>query len=84
MARTTREVYNRRWREVRLHVLERDGYRCQIRGPRCTTWATQVDHIVPWRMGGALYDEANLRACCARCNRDRVSGEPVRRPSREW
>jgi len=34
------------WRRTRLLVLQRDGYRCQIRGPKCTGRATHVDHVL--------------------------------------
>lgn len=85
MSRETREVYNAAWRRVRLRVLDRDGGVCQIRGPGCEVDATEVDHIVPWRVGGALYDPDNLRAACKHCNRSRVHrSRVVRRPSREW
>lgn len=29
----------RPWQRIRAYVLARDGYRCQLRGPRCLTWA---------------------------------------------
>jgi hypothetical protein len=50
------QAYGAHWRKVRLLILERDGRLCQIRGPRCTLDANEVDHVVPWRVGGALYD----------------------------
>ena len=55
------------WRRTRLTVLERDHHECQIRGPRCSGRATQVDHIIPKCDGG---DENldNLRAACQPCN----------------
>jgi 5-methylcytosine-specific restriction protein A len=63
--------YSGPWKKVRLQVLERDGNRCQIRGQGCTDTATEVDHILPVSMGGAWYDEDNLRASCSRCNNAR-------------
>ena len=65
---TGSKVYDHRWRRIRLAVLERDGYRCRINGPRCTGLATQVDHIVEVTRGGAMYDPTNLRAACRECN----------------
>lgn len=56
------------YRRLRLLVLDRDRHECQIRGPRCTRYATQVDHIVARCDGGAVYDPTNLRAACAACN----------------
>jgi 5-methylcytosine-specific restriction endonuclease McrA len=49
-------------------VIDRDLGLCQIKGPHCTTYATEVDHIVPRIEGGALFDPANLRAACRACN----------------
>lgn len=68
------------WRKVRLTVLERDAYLCQIRGTNCTTTATEVDHIVPISKGGAKYDPANLRASCHKCNNSRID----RRRQETW
>ena len=62
-----RELKTQAWRRTREIVLQRDGYECQMRGPRCTGRATQVDHIIPKVHGG---DESldNLRAACQQCN----------------
>lgn len=82
-----------RWRTVRARILDRDAYRCQIAGPRCTGTATQVDHIIPISKGGQWLEPTNLRAACRNCNRDRVgkgvddeTTEPRRHapPSRRW
>lgn len=55
------------WRKRRQIILQRDGFRCQLRLPGCTGKATTVDHIKPKADGGG--DEAtNLVAACARCN----------------
>lgn len=58
----------RQWRNLRLRILMRDGYRCQINGLGCTTVADQVDHIKRLSEGGAKYDPNNLRAACNHCN----------------
>jgi 5-methylcytosine-specific restriction endonuclease McrA len=55
------------YRSNRRLVLERDGYRCQIRAPGCTTIATTADHVRPLAAGGS-HDLANLRAACRHCN----------------
>lgn len=57
-----------RWQRLRLKILERDGYRCQVRGPKCTAKATQADHIIPVADGGSMWDPENLRAACQWCN----------------
>jgi 5-methylcytosine-specific restriction endonuclease McrA len=71
---------------LRLEVLARDGWRCQVRGVRCQVVASVVDHITPVRAGGAWWDKSNLRAACRSCNTARAYGgfEARRRPSREW
>lgn len=72
--------YNGQWPRIRLEVLNRDRWCCQIRGPRCQhshegdRCANDVDHIISWAIGGAGQDKANLRAACPRCNRGRRSG----------
>ena len=65
-------AYTGPWARIRKSILERDQYTCQIRGPKCTTTATQVDHIIPITKGGAWYDPTNLRASCAKCNYARI------------
>jgi len=53
---------------LRLLILDRDRNVCQMRGPKCRRYATDVDHIVAVSEGGAFYDPANLRAACRACN----------------
>jgi 5-methylcytosine-specific restriction protein A len=79
------------WRQVRLVVLERDQYVCQIRGPTCAIAANQVDHIIRPADGGSWYNPDNLRGACAPCNGGRggkvgAARTNARRwkPSREW
>lgn len=71
------------WRRIRLVILKRDGYRCQVRGRRCTGVATEVDHIVRLIDGGAPLDPDNLRAACRRCNRGRRPGASQAPPRAE-
>ena len=56
------------YRRTRLFVLIRDEYVCQIRGPKCRGYATEVDHVVSRADGGAVFDPANMRASCRPCN----------------
>lgn len=76
----------RTWRKLRLFVLDRDGFGCQVptsSGDLCGAFATHVDHIVPLSKGGAKYDDRNCRAACASCNLRR--GAAVKRqPVRAW
>ena len=66
--RTDVSAYDHNWRRLRLLVLKRDGYQCQMRGDGCTVAATQVDHIVPLDRGGDRLNPTNTRAACAHCN----------------
>jgi 5-methylcytosine-specific restriction endonuclease McrA len=85
-------VYGATWRKVRLAVLERYGYLCQIRGEGCRLVADQVDHVVAVVQGGSAFDPENLRASCALRNArrggvlgaSRAARFSERRPSREW
>lgn len=92
---THRAYRSRGWRELRLYVLARDGYRCRVRLPGCIGRATEADHIQALADGGAWLDPHNLRASCKPCNvargnmlrarRKRPSAEPEHvGPSRDW
>lgn len=52
------------WRSLRLAVLKRDEHICQY----CGAKATQADHVIPRKKGGADAIK-NLVACCAPCNK---------------
>jgi 5-methylcytosine-specific restriction enzyme A len=62
------------WQGIRQQVLQRDNYRCQIRGPKCEIAATQVDHITPVYKGGTR-ELDNLRGSCRKCHSAKTSGE---------
>jgi hypothetical protein len=72
--------YSGPWQRIRRQILARDAHTCQIRGSRCTTTATEVDHIVPVSQGGAWYDPLNLRGACQACNNARID----RRRNEAW
>jgi len=55
----------KKWKNKRLSILQRDGYECYV----CGGQADQVDHIIPRVAGGDVFDDYNLMAICARCNR---------------
>ena len=58
----------RDWGRIRARILNRDGWACQIRGPRCTRLASEVDHI------GDRDDHRDhmLRAVCHTCHAQRT------------
>lgn len=67
---STARGYDYRWQQIRLRILQRDGYLCQCQ--RCKAAglvreATQVDHIVPKAQGGTD-DPSNLRSVNAQCH----------------
>jgi hypothetical protein len=68
------KVYDYQWQKVRLEVLAERGL-CEIRGPKCTGIATEVDHVIPVLAGGARLDKSNLRPACKKCNSGRASSE---------
>jgi len=77
----------RQWRTLRLRILMRDGYRCQINAKGCTQTADQVDHIVALVDGGEKYNPTNLRAACTHCNASlgaTLGNMKRRRVSRTW
>ena len=70
----------RRWATVRLQVLDRDNYRCQL----CGSYGNETDHVVSLSRGGSPYDLSNLRCACRSCN-IRLAAEDRRRkdPARD-
>lgn len=54
------------WRKVRLLVLRRDGWRCQLKLEGCAVRAKQVHHTRPRALVGD--DPAWLVAACQPCN----------------
>lgn len=52
------------WNTIRLRILRRDKYRCQIAAEGCKRIATEVDHI---RRGDNHADD-NLQSACSVCH----------------
>lgn len=52
-----------RWKRVRDIVL-RNNPACA----KCGRLAEEVDHILPYSMGGEMFDLANLQALCKECH----------------
>ncbi len=60
------------WDELRLSILDRDGWVCQLCGKELVGSDAHADHIVPKRPPfNGTDDPANLRAACADCNKRR-------------
>lgn len=64
MDRGRRKRKGRRWDSLALRIRERDDYECRV----CGEWGNEVDHIVPVRQGGAMWDEDNLQVLCSPCH----------------
>lgn len=76
---------SRAWRRTRIQVLARDGYRCQLQLPGCTSKATEVHHTAPREVAGD--DPAHLLAACSGCNKragDPRRTDPKPRPRTRW
>lgn len=67
---TTKERgYDSDWERVRLFVLARDGYICQVRVACKGAVATEANHIVPIEQRPDLrLDPENAEASCKACN----------------
>lgn len=61
---TNKALGSKKWKNLRLRVLARDGRCCYL----CQGEADQVDHIVPRTKMGDMWDMDNLAAVCRRCN----------------
>lgn len=79
--------HGRRWRRLRLVVLERAGYRCENCG---RAGRLEVDHRRALQLGGDPWALENLQALCRECHaiktraeRPRAEG-PMRRRWREF
>ncbi|MFD1044178.1 HNH endonuclease [Kibdelosporangium lantanae] len=66
------------WTALRITVLKRDRFTCQIRGQGCTAHATEVDHIQP----GDNHGLENLRAVCSTCHSRKSTSEGIRAKAR--
>lgn len=81
---SSRVVSTVRWKRLRERVIDRHErsngtWVCGICDGTITDRKDiEVDHIVAVSMGGAAYDEANLRVTHKRCNR-RLGGQVVKR-----
>ncbi len=62
--------YDRTWQALRLMILRRSPL-CV----KCGQGASQVDHIVPIRRGGARLDPDNLQPLCHSCHSSKTATE---------
>lgn len=71
----------RRWRKLRLRVLESEPYcrLCRATGRRHA--AVEVDHIVPRWRGGATFDLSNCQPLCRPCHQAKTAKEGAGPPA---
>jgi len=83
MSRDWANGSTREWRELRLRVLERDAYRCQLKHAECTTVANHVHHLDGKGNGD---DPTRLVAACEWCNlhEGKPQGDPQPRSNTAW
>lgn len=75
----------RAWRRIRAAVLQRDGYRCQVKLRGCTTRATTAHHTLGRAVTGD--NPVYIVAACAWCNGstgDPSKNDPQPRPRTRW
>lgn len=85
MSRAWQGGSTRAWRKIRTHVLQRDGYRCQLKLQGCTIRADEVHHTVAREVAGDNPDL--LVASCSSCNKvvgDPRPHDPQPRPRTQW
>jgi len=56
--------------EMRLFVLGRDHYQCRYCRKPVTSSTANIDHVVPWKLGGAT-QPSNLVTACGTCNKEK-------------
>lgn len=70
--------YGSEWDKLRLSILERDMYLCQVCAPQGrVSPARTVDHVIPKAEGGTD-DPGNLRAICDPCHKAKTQAEASR------
>ena len=65
MSRNHVKIDRKRWRGVRLRILDRDGWRCLDCG---RAGKLEVDHKQPLQFGGDVYESDNLQTLCRTCH----------------
>jgi 5-methylcytosine-specific restriction endonuclease McrA len=85
--RTTGQGSTRAWRAVRLQVLQRDDYQCQLRYNVCIGHASEVDHIddIATNAGDRAITPPidRLRAACHPCHQERTQ-QQARNSRNQW
>jgi hypothetical protein len=56
--------------KIKMRVVRRDNYTCQVCGKHLLDNEVEFDHIIPTSKGGSS-EESNIRLTCFKCNRDK-------------
>jgi len=67
---------------TRMYVLRRDDYRCRYCGKLVTNDTANMDHVIPWKLGGKSV-ASNLVTACRRCNKAKGNKHWVPEPLEE-
>ena len=70
---------NHRWRHARARQLHTHP---TCNAPGCAAPATEVDHVIGRRQGGAAYDPANLQSLCHHHHQEKTLAAAQRASSR--
>ncbi len=70
------------WHDVRLRVLDRDGWTCCMCSVALSKQA-QVDHIKSITDGGDMWDQNNMQSLCVQCHEAKTLADHKRRASIE-
>lgn len=84
MSRSWAKGSTAKGRKIRLYVLQRDGWLCQLQLEHCTTKATDAHHLDGKRAGD---HPARMVAACAWCNGhtgDPTRHDPPPQPLERW
>jgi len=73
------------WDDLRLKVLNRDGWTCSYCGKHLEGKDAQADHVIP-RHNNGPDEEWNLVAACGSCNGSKSDRVLVRMPyvNKDW
>lgn len=63
--------------ELRIQVLQRDGFRCRYCKCDLRQRRANIDHVVPWAKGGRTSIE-NLVSACADCNKRKLNSMGIK------
>lgn len=66
------------WHDVRLQILDRDGWECTKCGMELGAHA-QIDHVVPVADGGSMWGRDNMQSLCAECHMSKTTDDLRRR-----